>query len=338
MHIKLSDLVADIINMYIKKIFKATITGMLLFIAVSSLLDILSPGIQSVWISSPIGATRAWSAVIAIVFCLSAFWLYRRPSKKIRHIISIALILLLMRSIIDAAHYYHLLYVQQIETSIYIPMSLMLIFIMSYSLVKITSRKTAVAIPVQNWYISTLIPVLGISLGAGLLATGLLITFGGTNYTRITDCTVIMGAGVRNDGTPSLALLDRTNEGIRLYKSGKTKHLIMSGGIGRNKFSEPVVMRDIALKAGVPQEMIILDERGVNTRASAREVKTIMQQRSFQSVMVVSHYYHLLRCKEAFKKQGITCYTVGARMTRRLRAEPYFLLRECVAYIYYKIR
>ena len=109
------------------------------------------------------------------------------------------------------------------------------------------------------------------AFGGGALAVtlALLITFGATDYRRRADCAVVLGARAYADGTPSGALRDRTDEGILLYKEGRVRFLVFSGGPGDGEFTEAQVMRARAIDAGVPAAAIVLDERGVNTRASA---------------------------------------------------------------------
>ncbi len=107
----------------------------------------------------------------------------------------------------------------------------------------------------------------------------------------------------------------------------------MSGAFDeRNGQSEPEVMRDRAASAGVPLEDILMDKAGTNTVATARNTARIMRERGFRTVLTVSHYYHQPRIKMLFHRQGLSAYTVPARMTRRLVKEPYFLAREVAAF------
>ena len=107
----------------------------------------------------------------------------------------------------------------------------------------------------------------------------------------------------------------------------------MSGYVDEwNGQSEPQVMRDRAVIAGVPLEDILIDEEGINTVATARNTARIMRDRGFRTVLTVSHYYHQPRIKMLFRRQGLSAYTVPAHMTRRLVKEPYFLAREVAAF------
>ena len=125
---------------------------------------------------------------------------------------------------------------------------------------------------------------------------------------------------------------------MRLYHEGHVQRLVMSGGVDpRHGQSEAQVMRRLAVEAGVPSAHIELDELGVNTRASAVQCSQLMLDRGWNKALLVSHGYHLLRAKGAFQRSGARVYTVPASETRRLQREPYFVLRECAAWLYYSL-
>ena len=58
----------------------------------------------------------------------------------------------------------------------------------------------------------------------------------------------------------------------------------------------------------------------------------IMADRGLGSALVVSHYYHEPRARMLFHRAHVVAYTVPAKMKRRLVKEPWFLLREVIAY------
>lgn len=63
------------------------------------------------------------------------------------------------------------------------------------------------------------------------------------------DCVIVLGAGVRDDGTPSHILRDRIDTGVLLYAAGAAPKLLMSGDHGRVEYDEVNVMRSYALDA-----------------------------------------------------------------------------------------
>lgn len=161
----------------------------------------------------------------------------------------------------------------------------------------------------------------------------LMVTLGPTRYERRADCAIVLGARVFDDGTPSLALSDRVDEGIRLYQQGLVRAIVMSGAVDeRNGFSEPEVMRARAVAAGVPEAAVILDEEGVTSSWTARNGALLMRRHGFVRAIAVTHYYHEPRVKMLFERAGVFVYTVPAHMSRRLLKEPWFITREVLAY------
>jgi uncharacterized SAM-binding protein YcdF (DUF218 family) len=162
-----------------------------------------------------------------------------------------------------------------------------------------------------------------------------MVTFGPSRYERPADIAVVFGARVWNTGHPSLALADRVDEAVRLYRRGLVRRIVMSGAIDeQNGFSEPVVMRDRAEAQGVPRDAVVLDEAGVDTASTVENTARFVREGGdgTASVLVVTHYYHEPRAKMLFDRAGIPAFTVPATMSRRLAKEPYFLLREVAAY------
>ena len=166
-------------------------------------------------------------------------------------------------------------------------------------------------------------------LAAGAAAAGpalLLIhlfSFGATDYVRPAKAIVVFGARVYTNGDPSLALDDRMKHGIALYHAGTAPRLILSGAP-----DEVPTMRRLALAGRVPESALVCDAAGVNSYATLANLKE-------RDVVAVSHYYHLARIKLTASRMGIACATSPCPMTRRLAREPYFIARECAAFVSY---
>jgi uncharacterized SAM-binding protein YcdF (DUF218 family) len=174
----------------------------------------------------------------------------------------------------------------------------------------------------------------------------LLMTYGATDYSPMVggesapaDCIVVYGARVYPGGRPSLALADRVKAGVRLWREGRGRYLVMSGAVDPDGTSEPDAMKRLAVEAGVPADAIVLDPTGRNTWLSAVGASRLLAERNWRNSISVSHYFHLLRIQMSARRAGLVSYTSPARMTRRLLREPYFVLRECAAfYGYYFFR
>lgn len=121
------------------------------------------------------------------------------------------------------------------------------------------------------------------------------------------DCIVVLGCGVRSDGSPSGMLSDRLQQGISLYESGASDRLLMSGDHGREDYDEVNLMKQIAMDSGVPSENIFMDHAGFSTYESMYRARDIFQAKK---VLVVTQKYHMYRALYDAHKLGLDAYGV----------------------------
>ena len=85
-----------------------------------------------------------------------------------------------------------------------------------------------------------------------------------------TEVGLVLGAGVRWDGTPSLSCRAAWTPPRRCTTPGRSRRLIVSGSPESRGYSEPAAMRHHLVSHGVPAEAVVLDETGVDTWQSCR--------------------------------------------------------------------
>ena len=141
------------------------------------------------------------------------------------------------------------------------------------------------------------------------------------------DCLLVLGAGIRADGSPSPMLQDRLNTGIELYQSNAAPKLLMSGDHGRKKYNEVQTMKDIALDQGVPSEDVFMDHAGFSTYDSLYRARDVFQARK---VIIVTQKYHLYRALYITRSLGLDAWGVSAD-TRRYRGQSQRDFREILA-------
>lgn len=141
------------------------------------------------------------------------------------------------------------------------------------------------------------------------------------------DCLLVLGAGIRTDGSPSPMLQDRLNTGIELYQNGAAPKLLMSGDHGRKKYNEVQTMKDIALDQGVPSEDVFMDHAGFSTYDSLYRARDVFQARK---VIIVTQKYHLYRALYIARSLGLDAWGVSAD-TRRYRGQSQRDFREILA-------
>jgi vancomycin permeability regulator SanA len=170
--------------------------------------------------------------------------------------------------------------------------------------------------------------------GAFVAAAGLIAISGLCDDVRPADVAVVLGTEVRADGTPHPRLAARLDAALALYRRGVVKHLIVSGGVGASGHDEAAVMKSYLAARGIPADRIVTDSLGVNTAATAVNTTAILRQRQWSSVVVVSQYFHIPRCRLAMRRVGITpVYSAHARYFEP--ADLYSTAREVVGYLAY---
>lgn len=126
------------------------------------------------------------------------------------------------------------------------------------------------------------------------------------NYDCKTKVGVILGNKVNEDGSLSLRLQARLDKGVSLFQNGTVKRLIVSGGLGKEGYWEGDKMKEYLVSRNIPDSLIIVDNYGVNTEASAINTKNLLDSlNEKQEVTVISQFYHLHRSRMLFKKQGL---------------------------------
>lgn len=123
------------------------------------------------------------------------------------------------------------------------------------------------------------------------------------------DCILILGCGVRRDGSPSDMLADRLRQGVALYELDAAPKLLMSGDHGRVEYNEVGTMKLYAADAGVPTEDIFMDHAGFSTYESLYRAKEIF---GVEKLIIVTQEYHLYRALYIAERMGLEAYGVSS--------------------------
>ena len=123
---------------------------------------------------------------------------------------------------------------------------------------------------------------------------------------------IVLGCGVKPDGSPSDMLRDRLLTAVDLYKNGAGKKLLLSGDSkNAEKYDEVGTMKRVCLSLGVPEEDIMTDTLGLSTFESIDRAKKIYE---IKSAIIVTQKYHLYRAIYIAKSRGISTVGVSADM------------------------
>ena len=121
------------------------------------------------------------------------------------------------------------------------------------------------------------------------------------------DCILVLGCGVRADGTPSDMLHDRLLRGVALYEMGAAPKLLMSGDHGSAEYDEVAVMKQFAVDRDIPAADVFMDHAGFSTYESIYRAKEIFQA---DKLLIVTQEYHLYRALYIADRLGLEAYGV----------------------------
>ena len=174
---------------------------------------------------------------------------------------------------------------------------------------------------------------------------GILLTGGTINSTKEPKENIFLG------GTS-----DRIGQTLQLYKLGKIKKIIISGGdvpvLGQTTTQEIDQMARYLIISGVPEEAIYLEDLSTNTHENALNVSKILnRQFNNQSCILITSGFHLKRAIGCFEKAGVHVTPYGANYisserqwvpisflpTGNAMGNLQLLLRELIGYTSYRI-
>jgi uncharacterized SAM-binding protein YcdF (DUF218 family) len=120
---------------------------------------------------------------------------------------------------------------------------------------------------------------------------------------------VVLAAGASDDPSlPTTYQLSssstvRVVEGIRLVRQLPSAQLILSGGAPFSSLPAASAMRELALDLGLPDSIIVLEDRSFDTKDQAVEIASMVGHEPF---MLVTSAMHMPRSMSLFVNQGTT--------------------------------
>ncbi|MDY5348254.1 MAG: YdcF family protein [Candidatus Ventricola sp.] len=126
------------------------------------------------------------------------------------------------------------------------------------------------------------------------------------------DVIIVLGAQVKEDGTPSEALRRRMAAALEVYQE-KPQTIIVCGAQGSNEpRAEGDVMRDWLIAQGVREEDVVAETASFNTRQNLEYAKAIMEHRGLSRALIVTSDYHVARALRLCAQAGIEATGKGS--------------------------
>lgn len=108
---------------------------------------------------------------------------------------------------------------------------------------------------------------------------------------------------------------DRITHALQLYRMGKIKKILITGGQGLNPVNsqtEAETLERFLLMTGVPSEDILIEDQAKNTAQNAQFSKDFLDKigiDSSQEFVLITSAFHMYRAKACFDKVGLKTET-----------------------------
>jgi len=124
------------------------------------------------------------------------------------------------------------------------------------------------------------------------------------------DVALVLGTGkLTARGNPNLHFNQRITAATTLFKSGKVRHLIVSGDNSVTNYDEPTDMRAALIAGGVPANAITCDYAGFRTLDSVVRAKSVFGLTNFT---IVTEKFHCPRSIWIAQRHGLNVVAFAA--------------------------
>jgi uncharacterized SAM-binding protein YcdF (DUF218 family) len=119
---------------------------------------------------------------------------------------------------------------------------------------------------------------------------------------KLYECAIILGGGIREDGSLPPWVIKRLQRAKELYDQDAVHHLILCGkGRGEPAISEARLMKHYLREKGVAPEHLKFEERSIDTWQNAYFARTmVIDTHHWERILVITSDFHLARTEAIF--------------------------------------
>ena len=162
-------------------------------------------------------------------------------------------------------------------------------------------------------------------------------SYGNTSSEANADAAIVLGAAVWGNQV-SPVFKERINHAINLYRQGRIRKLIFTGGQGnRNEPTEAAAARNYALQNGVPLSDVLIEQQSHTTYENMVYAKRLADQNGLKKILIVSDPLHMKRAVTMAHDVGLDAYPSPTPTSkyRSLKIQTSELARETFYYLGY---
>ena len=133
------------------------------------------------------------------------------------------------------------------------------------------------------------------------------------------ECLILLGGALEPVRPPRVDVnlvdsVDRISKAASLYRAGKTKKVLVSGGNqpwAPNMKSEAAATRTLLVEWGVVNDDIMVEEESRNTRENALNSVILMRESGCKKPLLVTSAAHMPRSVASFARVGVEVFPVS---------------------------
>lgn len=140
--------------------------------------------------------------------------------------------------------------------------------------------------------------------------------YGGRSSDAGADAAIVLGAAVWTR-RPSPVFRERINHAVELYKTGRVRKLILTGGQGESdEPAESVAARTYAVQRGVRAADVYVERQSHNTYENLQQASRIVAAQRMRRVLVVTDPLHMKRAVSMARDLGLDAHPSPTPTTR----------------------
>ncbi len=121
---------------------------------------------------------------------------------------------------------------------------------------------------------------------------------------------IVLGAGIREDGSPTLSLVNRLDWSIRYAAEYPDTIIVVTGGQGKNEpVSEAQAMARYLVDRGVDPQRIVLEDKSTSTMENFKFTREIIGEQ--REIAFITNDFHVFRSTILARRNGFKAFGYG---------------------------
>lgn len=166
-----------------------------------------------------------------------------------------------------------------------------------------------------------------------------IVNYGTVSNASWADAAIVLGAAAWGN-KPSPVYRERIKKAIGLYKAGRVRYLVFTGGTPEFGYpAEGEVGGKFAIEHGVPREAVLIELNSRTTWRNLANARDILAPLGIKNVLLVSDPFHMRRAMAMASELGLQATPAPTSSSRfqSLPARGGFLWRETWLYLDYVV-